>query len=273
MSFKFLILLLYIIQTIISKPLNEKSEKKLRKTDELSDDIVLIHLNDVHCGVNDAIGYDGFILYRRELQKKYRHVISIDVGDHIQGGALGSISDGEAIIKIMNEVQFNVSILGNHEFDYGMEQLTKLGENITSKYICANFCYRKNKTHVYEPYKIIEVDMKKIGFIGVVTPLTFSKTYLSSIKDENGEPVYDFLVNNGKQELYNKIQECIDELRTKEKVDYVILLTHIGMYAEQYTSDDLLSSLSGVDAVLDGHTHLVYNLTSKDKDNKDIHIT
>ena len=268
-----LILLLYIIQTIISKPLNKKAEKEIRKTDELSDDIAIIHLNDVHCGVNDAIGYDGFVLYRRELQKKYKHVISIDVGDHIQGGALGSISEGEAIIRIMNKIQFNVSTLGNHEFDYGIQQLTKLGENITSKYICANFCYRKNKTHVYEPYKIIEVGKKKIGFIGVITPLTFSKTYLSSIKDETGEPLYDFLVNNGKQELYNKIQEYIDELRTKAKVDHVILLTHIGMYAEQYTTDDLLSSLSGVDAVLDGHTHLVYNITLKDKDNKDIHIT
>ena len=239
-----LLILLYIIQTIISKPLNKKAEKEIRKTDELSDDIAIIHLNDVHCGVNDAIGYDGFVLYRRELQKKYKHVISIDVGDHIQGGALGSISEGEAIIRIMNKIHFNVSTLGNHEFDYGIQQLTKLGENITSKYICANFCYRKNKTHVYEPYKIIEVGKKKIGFIGVITPLTFSKTYLSSIKDETGEPLYDFLVNNGKQELYNKIQEYIDELRTKAKVDHVILLTHIGMYAEQYTSDDLLSSLS-----------------------------
>ena len=230
-----LLILLYIIQTIISKPLNKKAEKEIRKTDELSDDIAIIHLNDVHCGVNDAIGYDGFVLYRRELQKKYKHVISIDVGDHIQGGALGSISEGEAIIRIMNKIHFNVSTLGNHEFDYGIQQLTKLGENITSKYICANFCYRKNKTHVYEPYKIIEVGKKKIGFIGVITPLTFSKTYLSSIKDETGEPLYDFLVNNGKQELYNKIQEYIDELRTKAKVDHVILLTHIGMYAEQYT--------------------------------------
>ena len=263
MSLK-LLLLLYLTKIIISLP---------RKNEELSDDIVLIHLNDVHCGINDKIGYDGFVLYRRELQKKYKYVISIDVGDHIQGGAFGSISEGEAIIKIMNEIKFDVAILGNHEFDYKIEQLTKLGKNINSKYICANFCYKKNKTHVYDPYKIIEVGEKKIGFIGVLTPLTFSKTYLSSIKDEEGEPLYDFLVSNGDQELYDKIQEYINELRNEKKVNYVILLTHLGIGLDKYPSDELLSKLSGVDAVLDGHTHLVYNVTSKDKENKDIHIT
>ena len=93
-------------------------------------------------------------------RQKYKYVISIYVGDHIQGGALGSISEGEAIIKIMNEIKFDVAILGNHEFDYKIEQLTKLGKNISSKYICANFCYKKNKTHVYDPYKIIEAGEK-----------------------------------------------------------------------------------------------------------------
>ena len=242
-------------------------------SEELSDDIVIIHLNDVHCGITDKIGYDGFVLYRRELEKKYKKVITVDVGDHIQGGTLGAISDGEAIIKIMNEVNFDVAILGNHEFDYRLDQLYKLGDNITSKYICSNFCYKKNKTHIFDPYKIIEAGNKAIGFIGVVTPLTFSKTYLSTLKDENGDAIYDFLVNDGKQELYDTVQKYIDELRNEKNVSYVILLTHMGMNIEAYTSNDLLANLKGVDAVFDGHTHKVYNVTSNDKESKAIHIT
>ena len=242
-------------------------------SEELSDDIVIIHLNDVHCGITDKIGYDGFVLYRRELEKKYKKVITVDVGDHIQGGTLGAISDGEAIIKIMNEVNFDVAILGNHEFDYRLDQLYKLGDNITSKYICSNFCYKKNKTHIFDPYKIIEAGNKTIGFIGVVTPLTFSKTYLSTLKDENGDAIYDFLVNDGKQELYDTVQKYIDELRNEKNVSYVILLTHMGMNIEAYTSNDLLANLKGVDAVFDGHTHKVYNVTSNDKEKKAIHIT
>ena len=252
--------------------IKSKKLRKIRNLEELSDDIVILHINDVHCGVNDTIGYDGFVLYRDELKQKYKNIISIDVGDHIQGGVLGEISNGKSIIKIMNEVGFDVAILGNHEFDYGIEQLAKLEENITSKYICANFCYTKNKTTIFEPYKIIEKGGKKIAFIGVLTPLTFSKTYLSTIRDSDGELLYNFLTGNNSQELYDTIQGYINEVKNEKKVDYVILLTHIGMEEEQYTSDYLLSQLENVDAILDGHTHKVYNTTSKDKNENDIHI-
>ena len=132
-----------------------------RNLQESSDDIIILHLNDVHCGVNDTIGYDGFVLYRDELNKEFPNLISVDVGDHIQGGTMGAISEGSAIINIMNKVGFDVAILGNHEFDYGIEQLSKLEKNITSKYISSNFCYKKNKTSIFPAYKIIEKGGKK----------------------------------------------------------------------------------------------------------------
>ena len=240
-----------------------------RKLDELSDDIVIIHLNDVHCGFNDTIGYDGFVLYRKELEKKYKKVIAVDVGDHAQGGVLGAISEGEAVLDILNKIKFDVTTLGNHEFDYGIEQLNKLNEKMSTKYISLNTCYRKNKTQLFEPSRMVEAGEKKIGFIGILTPLTFSKTYLSSLRESDGTPIYNFLSN--KEELYTTIQGEIDKLRS-EGANYVILLTHVGMNVEEYTSNDILSNLNGVDAVLDGHTHKVYNTTSKDKENKDIHI-
>ena len=240
-----------------------------RKLDERSDDIVIIHLNDVHCGFNDTIGYDGFVLYRKELEKKYKKVIAVDVGDHAQGGVLGAISEGEAVLDILNKIKFDVTTLGNHEFDYGIEQLNKLNEKMSTKYISLNTCYRKNKTQLFEPSRMVEAGEKKIGFIGIVTPLTFSKTYLSSLRESDGTAIYNFLSN--KEELYTTIQGEIDKLRS-EGANYVILLTHVGMNVEEYTSNDILSNLNGVDAVLDGHTHKVYNTISKDKENKDIHI-
>ena len=244
-----------------------------RNLQESSDDIIILHLNDVHCGVNDTIGYDGFVLYRDELNKVYKNIISVDVGDHIQGGTMGAISEGSAIISIMNKVGFDVAILGNHEFDYGIEQLSKLEKNITSKYISSNFCYKKNKTSVFPAYKIIEKGGKKIAFIGVLTPLTFSKTYLLTLRDSNGEAIYDFLADNNAQDLYDRVQENVDKVKNEEGADYVILLTHIGMKVEQYTSDELLSKIKNVDAVLDGHTHVIYNTTTKDENNNDIHIS
>ena len=237
------------------------------------DDLIILHVNDVHCGINDKIGYDGFVLYRDELKKKYKYVITVDVGDHIQGGSLASISEGSAIIEIMNKVGFDVAILGNHEFDYGIEQLTNLEKNLTSKYICANFVYRKDKKNIFEPYKIINAGNKKIAFISVLTPLTFSKTYLSTIKDSEGNPLYDFLTGNNMQDLYDTIQNYINNIRAKKEADYIILLTHIGMKIEKYKSEELLSKLYGVDAILDGHSHQIYNTTSPDKNKKDISIS
>ena len=273
----------FIIISLLAQILNNPSifprewekkygqNKNLRKLDELSDDIVILHVNDIHCGLNDTIGYDGFKLYYNELKSKYKNVITVDVGDHVQGGTLGALSDGSAIINVMNKVGFDVAILGNHEFDYGVEQLSKLGDNITSKYICSNFCYHKNKTTIFEPYKIIEIGEKKIAFIGLLTPLTLTKTYLIGVYDEDGKLLYDFLEGEENKLLYETLQKYIDEVRNKGS-DYVILLTHMGMSVEQYKSEDFLSNLKNVSAILDGHTHKIYNVTSKDKDGKDIYI-
>ena len=266
MSIQHLKLTLFLIIIFVS--ISHNTNQTLRRIEEKTCDIAILHINDVHCGIDTTIGYDGLVLYRKEMEQKCNHVLTVDVGDHLQGGTLGAISEGEAIIKIMNQVGFDVVTLGNHEFDYGKEQLEKLGNNISSKYISSNFCYNSNKSTIYDPYKIVEVGSKKIGFIGVVTPLTFSKTYLLNVMDEEtGNPMYDF---RG-EELAQTVQKYINELKEKD-VDYIILLTHLGMSVEQYTSDGLVSKLEGVDAVFDGHTHTVYNVTTKDKNNKEIPI-
>ena len=267
------ILYLSPIYQINKKNLKNISEKNNeRKLQEKSDDIVIIHLNDVHCGLNETIGYDGFVLYRDELKKQYNHVITVDVGDHIQGGTLGAITNGIAILEIMNEIKFDVNILGNHEFDYGIEQLNLLQENMSTKYICANFCTRKDKKPVFEPYQIIEKGDKKIAFISIITPLTFSISSFSTLQDSDGNPMYTFL--SDKQELYETTQSYINEVKGKG-ANYIILLTHIGMGMDrdEYTSNDLVSNLEGVNAVLDGHTHKVYITTSKDKNEKPVYFT
>ena len=272
MSIQHLKLTSFLIIIFVSISHNTKQVKEqkqtLRRIEEKTCDIAILHINDVHCGVDTTIGYDGFVLYREEMKQECNHVLTVDVGDHLQGGTLGAISEGEAIIKIMNEVGFDVVTLGNHEFDYGTDQLEKLGKEISSTYINSNFCFNSNKSTIYEPYKIVEVGNKKIGFIGVLTPLTFSKTYLVKVMDEEtGNPMYDF---RG-EELEQLIQKYINELKEKN-VNYIILLTHLGMGVEQYTSDGLLSKLEGVKAVFDGHTHLVYNKKALDKTNEEIPI-
>lgn len=103
--------------------------------------------------------------------------------------------------------------------------------------------------------------------------MTLSKTYLSGIKDEDGGLLYDFSAGNNSQVLADNIQGYINKLRNDDKVDYVILLSHIGMSTENYKSEELLSKLENVDAILDGHTHKIYNVTNPDKNDKKVYIT
>ena len=265
---------IFITLLLISGLCSSALSEPVRNLAELSDDIIILHTNDVHCGIMDKIGYDGLMLYKKELQKKYKYVLTVDVGDHIQGGTIGLISKGEDIINIMNEIGYDVAILGNHEFDYGVEQLDKCKSKLNCSYICANYCLTKDKKPIYDPYKIIEVGTKKIAFIGVATPQTISKTFLHEILDEtNGNKIkYDFLTDNNGEELYSTIQNYITEVKGKG-ANYVIILAHLGNDGDaqyEFTSDGFLAHIEGVDAMLDGHTHRVYSKTSKDKTGKDI---
>ena len=267
---KRLILLFTIFLITSCFPSTDKTKRFLQS--EKSNDIVILHTNDVHCGVQDSIGYDGLMLYKKQLLQKHNNVILVDAGDHIQGGTIGQITSGEAIIDIMNELEYDVVTLGNHEFDYGIEQLETIKNTLTCGYISSNYCYKKNKESIYPPYKIIEKGGKKIGFIGVATPETLTKSYLITLLDDKGELIYDFLTENHNQELYERVQKHIDELQEK-KVDYIIILAHMGKGGdslEEDTSIELLKNLKNVNALIDGHTHLIYSEKTPDKNNNNV---
>ena len=267
---KKLIILISILLNAFGLPAKTKTKRGL--DDEKSNDIVILHTNDVHCGVQDTIGYDGLMLYKKQLLEKYNNVLLVDAGDHIQGGTIGMITSGAAIIEIMNKLEYDVATLGNHEFDYGIPTLEEAGEYLNCSYISSNYCYRANKTSIYPPYKMVEIGGKKIGFIGVATPQTLSKTYLITIVDESGKPIYDFLTENHSQELYERVQKHIDDLQ-EQGADYVIILGHLGIGGdalEENTSAGLLKNLKSVNALIDGHSHLVYSLTTPDQDGKQV---
>ena len=267
---KRLILLFTIFLITSCFPSTDKTKRFLQS--EKSNDIVILHTNDVHCGVQDSIGYDGLMLYKKQLLQKHNNVILVDAGDHIQGGTIGQITSGEAIIDIMNELEYDVVTLGNHEFDYGIEQLENIKNKLNCEYISSNYCYKKNKESIYPPYKIIEKSGKKIGFIGVATPETLTKSYLITLLDDKGELIYDFLTENHNQELYERVQKHIDELQEK-KVDYIIILAHMGKGGdslEEDTSIELLKNLKNVNALIDGHTHLIYSEKTPDKNNNNV---
>ena len=263
----------YILFLLLFSYSFQDNIRKLEEKDTKSEDIIILHTNDVHCGVQDQIGYDGLLFYKKQLQKKYKYVLTVDCGDHIQGSSLGLLTNGKAIIDIMNEINFDVVTIGNHEFDYGVETLLELNQNLNCGYISSNIFYRKNKTALFPGYKIITLDNnKKIAFIGITTPLTLTKTSLINIVDDDNKPIYDFLTEGYGTELYSEVQKNINKVR-QEGANYVILLAHLGKDIDGiygYSSLGLMEHLENVDAILDGHSHQVYSITNPDKNKKNI---
>ena len=245
---------------------NNRKLKETIKEDLIDDeeDIIILHTNDVHCGLNDNIGYDGLMLYKKELQKKYKNILTVDAGDHIQGNAYGFLSKGIEIINIMNKIGYDVATIGNQEFAYELEGLIECNVTLNCGYTSANFCYNKNKTPIFSKYVIKEINNKKIGFIGLITPQTLTKTNLFSILDENGELVYSFLAGNEGKDFYNTVQNYINEMK-ENKVDYIIILSHLGNETDvkEYASSALIANTNDISAVIDAHSHKVYSTTSK----------
>ena len=93
----------------------------------LTKDIVVLFTSDVHCGIDQGFGYAGLAAVRDTMEKS-SHVLLVDNGDAIQGEPIGTMTTGEAIIGLMNDVGYDVAIPGNHEFDYGMDRFLELTE-------------------------------------------------------------------------------------------------------------------------------------------------
>ncbi len=263
---KKLINLFIIIISILSFTCLTACRKNIKEND-----IVVIYTNDVHCAIDENIGYSSLKAFKDEVKSKTDYVTMVDLGDAVQGSFIGSISSGEYIMDIMNECEYDMFILGNHEFDYGMDKLAGNLNKFKGTTLACNFKYTgsdENKLDMVKPYKIVEYGDKKIGYIGVATPKSITSSTPANFM-EGDEFVYSFYgdYETNETNFYKLVQETIDEVHTYN-VDYCILLTHLGdknAFAP-YDSVSLINNTNGVDAVLDGHAHS--EIASKDVKNK-----
>ena len=241
---------------------------------EEAKDIVILYTNDVHCGITDGMGYVGVARVKAAYEAAGKEVILVDNGDALQGDIIGTLSKGEAIVELMNAIGYDVATIGNHEFDYGMEQFNKNVELAKFKYVCCNFL-NDDGNAVLEPYTILEKAGKKIAFVGVDTPQTFASSTPTYFQDGEGNWIYSFCEGNNGQDLYDKVQATVDAARA-EGVDYVIALAHLGIDASSspWTSSELIVNTTGIDAVLDGHSHSVISGEKvKNKDGNEVILT
>lgn len=237
-------------------------------------DIVILYTNDAHCGIEDGMGYQGLSAAKRALLAAGNKVLLVDNGDAVQGDTIGTLSKGEYIIDIMNKLGYDVATPGNHEFDYGMDQFNKLVEKADFDYISCNFV-DKDGNPVLKPYVIKEADGVKIAFVGISTPKTITTSTPTYFQDGNGNYIYGFMQDDTGEKLYAAVQSAVDAAR-KEGAKYVIAMAHLGIETDcqPWTSSDVIVNTSGIDVVLDGHSHsTIAGDIVKNKEGKDVILT
>ncbi len=217
---------------------------------EMTGKTVILHSNDVH-GAIERYAYMAAL--RDEYKGKGAQVILADAGDYSQGTAYVSITKGENAFAMMNAVGYDVATIGNHEFDYGWEQLKANAGKATFKIVCADVL--EGGATIFEPYTIIEKGGVKIGFFGMQTPEAQTKANPALIQG------LTFLAG---KDLYDCAQAQVDALKTAG-ADVIICLSHLGVDAssEPNTSYDMLDNTNGIDMVIDGHSHTVMKATAE----------
>ncbi|MCR5008032.1 MAG: bifunctional metallophosphatase/5'-nucleotidase [Oribacterium sp.] len=239
------------------------------KEPEKNGEVVLLFTSDVHCGMDKGFGYAGLQDVRDKFDAEGYTTMLIDNGDFIQGEAVGTLTKGEDLVKLMNSLNYDFAVVGNHEFDYGMDQFMKIADMANFPLISCNF--RKNGELVFEPYVVKEICGIKIGFVGVTTPTTITTSTPKFFQDDKGEYIYDFMQDDTGDMLYEAVQKSVDDVRA-QGASYVYLVGHLGMYDDvrPWTYADVISHTSGIDVCFDGHSHDTEHVVMKDKDGKDV---
>ncbi len=235
----------------------------------LQQELVVLFTSDVHCGVDGGFGYAGLAAVRDNLKAQGKHVVLVDNGDSIQGEPMGTLTEGEANIKLMNAVGYDIATIGNHEFDSGMPPFLELAQMAEFPYISCNFV--KDGETVFEPYIIKEFDGVKVAFVGISTPKTITSSAPKYFQDENGNFIYGFCQDETGEALYTAVQTAIDAA-IAEGASYVIGMAHLGneTACQPWTYADVIANTTGMDALLDGHSHDTDQVEMLNKDGETV---
>ena len=225
-------------------------------------DVTILYTNDVHTYIDNKSPkptYAAIAALKKSIEDTGRDVLLVDAGDHIQGTAYGSMDDGATIIELMNEAGYDLATPGNHEFDYGMARAKAVLREADFPYVSCNWVDLRTGLNVLPSVKFFFVGGRKIAFVGVTTPETFTKsTPAYFMNDAQTKYIYDILGGEDGQKLYDAVQEAIDKAEFWG-ADTIIGLGHLGVdpSSSPWTSEEVIAHTHGFTAFIDGHSHTV----------------
>jgi len=241
-------------------------------------DVTILYTNDVHTYIDKQspkLTYAAIADLKQSYQNAGKEVLLVDAGDHVQGTAYGSMDEGASIIKLMNAAGYDVATPGNHEFDYGMDRAKAIMKEADFPYLSCNWVDLRTTLRVLPSVKVFVRGGRRIAFVGVTTPETFTKSTPAYFMDKaQRKYIYDIQGGEDGKKLYDAVQKAID--KAKLLADVVIGLGHLGVdpSSSPWTSEEVIAHTSGFDAFIDGHSHTVMeNQQVQDASGKAVTLT
>ena len=225
--------------------------------------IKLLGTSDVHgrivpwsygADIEDKSGsYAQIATYVKDVRKNNKNVVLVEVGDAIQDNQIDVFAKDKKyykdhpIPKVLNEMNYDIFVLGNHEFNFGMKALDEILKDIKAKKLTANFYHKKNDKRYIDATTIIEKDGVKLGIIGLSTPMS------AKFEEDTGN-LKDMKFTSPTEEARTQV----DKLKAKG-VDAIIVIAHMGIDNENKIPDtgmrDVINAVDGIDVVIAGHMH------------------
>ena len=241
-------------------------------------DVTILYTNDVHTYIDKQspkLTYAAIADLKQSYQNAGKDVLLVDAGDHVQGTAYGSMDEGASIIKLMNAAGYDVATPGNHEFDYGMDRAKAIMKEADFPYLSCNWVDLRTTLRVLPSVKVFVRGGRRIAFLGVTTPETFTMSTPAYFMDKaQRKYIYDIQGGEDGKKLYDAVQKAID--KAKLLADVVIGLGHLGVdpSSSPWTSEEVIAHTSGFDAFIDGHSHTVMeNKQVQDASGKAVTLT
>ncbi|MCM1450184.1 MAG: bifunctional metallophosphatase/5'-nucleotidase [Clostridiales bacterium] len=235
---KFLVLATYATMTLSATPAM------------MAEKIVIMHTNDTHSQIDPTPANQGGVARRKVLIDSIRaanaNTLLVDAGDAVQGTTYFNLYGGEVEARMLNLLGYDYAILGNHEFDNGIEALANYISSINAPFISTNYEVEGTPLEgLLTRYTIIEKGGKKIGLIGL---------------NVNPDGIIDPAKSTGLkyEDVYRAANSTAWHLKHNEGVDYVVALSHIGYDYENMPCDSQLAQLGhDIDLIIGGHSHTV----------------
>lgn len=235
-------------------------------------ELLILHTNDTHSRIEpipvsdpnpEYAGKAGFVRRAtliKEMREKNKDLLLFDCGDFSQGSPYYNMFGGEVEVKLMNEMGYDAGTIGNHEFDFGLDNMARIFRMADFPIVCANYEVKGTVLEgLVKPYVVLERDGVRIGVFGL------SPTLEGLVQAHcYGNVVF--------KDPIESAQQVADVLKEKEKCDLVVCLSHLGWQGEPYSDESLIPHTRNIDIVLGGHSHSYFDKTLfyKNLDGKEI---